>query len=293
MSKIIFCQMTMNRLAETRVCVEKYLDYVDKVVIVDGGSIDDTIFYFRNWAAEEPKISFTVIPWKDRFYEQRTNYLRIADTFSSPGDHLLVSDPDELLETKTLDNLRKVATYLEKNDRNVGCFRSRDISMKGPKVVHENLADYWKHLFYRWEPGMYYVGNPHETMVIPSGFNPVQFDLAYTHTKQENVTWHRGARNFFVWGVGRNKEMEPDKCKMGVWLSMREACAEAKAPERWHDFDSYFLRGNISTTLKNWLITNRAIEGFEFASEAREMYKLYFRIYHPEEEPDELKKESL
>lgn len=293
MSKIIFCQMTMNRLPETRACVEKYLNYVDKVIIVDGGSIDDTIFYFRNWAQEESKITFQVIPWKDKFYEQRTNYLRLADKFAERGDYLLVSDPDELLEDKTLENLRKVASYLERNNKNVGCFRSHDISLKGPKVVHENIADYWKHLFYKWEPGMYYVGNPHEAMIMPSGFNAVNFDLTYTHTKQENVTWHRGARNFFVWGVGRDHRAEPDKHKMSVWLSMKEVCSAAGAPENWHSFDAYFLRGNVDQRLKNWMISHRSVEGFEFASEAREMYKLYFRIYHPEEEPEELKGETL
>jgi len=39
---ITFCQMTQNRLSETRYCLEKYLPYVDQAIIVDGGSVDDT-----------------------------------------------------------------------------------------------------------------------------------------------------------------------------------------------------------------------------------------------------------
>jgi len=291
--KIIFCQMTQNRLAETKACVERYLNYVDEVVVVDGGSVDDSIFYFRNWAQEEPRLHFHVIPWKDKFYEQRTNYLRLADKLAKPGDYLLVSDPDELFEIKLLEHLPKVADYLEANNFNVACFQSRSVTAKGGKRVHENLDEYWKHLFYRWEPNMCYVGNPHETLIIPSQFRAVNFNLVYEHIKQENVTWHRGARNFFVWGVGRNPATDPDKSKMAVWQNFRKVIIQNNLPAKWHAFDTYLIKGDASPALKEWFIKNRSIEGFEFSSEARELYKLYFRIYHPEEEPTELKGEEL
>lgn len=291
--KIIFCQMTQNRLDETRVCVERYLDYVDEIVIVDGGSIDDTIFYFRNWAQEEPKLHFQVIPWKDKFYEQRTNYLRIADTLAKSGDYVLVSDPDELFDVKLLENLRKVADYMASRGVNVGCFQSRSVTMRGNKRVHENLDDYWKHLFYRWEPGMYYIGNPHETLVIPSQFKAINFDLVYEHTKQESITWLRGARNFVVWGVGRDCVRDPDQQKMKVWLELRDLRQENGLPGSWQDFNVYLMRGRVHPELKAWMIKYRDVDGFEFASEAREVYKLYFRIYHPEEEPLEFKDGGL
>lgn len=291
--KIIFCQMTQNRLEETKTCVEKYLPYVDNVVLVDGGSIDDSIFYFRNWAREEPKINFHVIPWNDKFYEQRTNYLRIADTLASPGDYILVSDPDELFDEGMLKNIRKVCGYLESNGANVGCFQSRSVTMRGNKRVHENLDDYWKHLLYKWEPGMYYVGNPHETLVIPSKFKAINFGLVYEHIKQENVTWHRGARNFFCWGVGRDKDIEVDQRKMSIWLELKEVCVLNNIPDKWHDFNVFLMRGDVPSELKDWMVKYRNVEGFEFSSEAREIYKLYFRIYNPDEEPHELREEIL
>lgn len=291
--KIIFCQMTQNRLDETRACVERVLPYVDKVVILDGGSIDDTIFYFRNWAMEEPKLEFSVIPWNDKFYEQRTNYLRIADGIAEPGDYILVSDPDEMFDIELLEKLPKIANAMEKHGANVGCFQSRSVTMRGNKRVHENLDDYWKHLFYRWEPGMYYIGNPHETLVIPSKFKVVNFGLVYEHVKQENVTWHRGARNFVVWGVGRNPLHDPDQIKMKVWLGLKELRERNNLPDKWHAFDLYLMRGNVHTELKEWMINHRNVDNFEFASEAREIYKLYFRIYNPEEEPIQLQSEQL
>ena len=281
--KIIFCQMTQNRLPETKACVERYLNYVDEVVIVDGGSIDDSIFYFRNWSQEDPKIHFQVIPWCDKFAVQRNNYLRIADTLAKPGDYILVSDPDELFDISLLENLHKVASYMDKQGANVACFQSRSVSLKGDKRVHVNLDDYWKHLFYKWEPGMYYVGNPHETLVIPSNFRPLNFNLAYEHTKQENITWHRGARNFFCWGVGRSAEGEPDREKMSVWGSLMSVINTNGIPNTWHAFDTYLIKGNINKDLRDWFTKYKDIDTFEFSSEARELYKLYFEIYHPEE----------
>lgn len=291
--KIIYCQMTQNRLDETRACIKRCLPYVDHIVIVDGGSIDDSIFYFRNWAREEPKLHFHVIPWNDKFYEQRTNYLRIADTLASPGDYVLVSDPDELFEITALDKLHKVADYMESRGCNVGCFQSRSVTLRGEQRVHENLDDYWKHLFYRWEPGMYYVGNPHETLIIPSQFNLARFGLVYEHLKQENVTWHRGARNFVVWGVGRDLAREPDQEKVRVWTELWNLRQQNGLPEKWHDLNVYLMRGGVHPALKEWMIKYRRVEGFEFASEAREVYKLYYRIYHPEEEPMEYAAEEL
>ena len=62
---IIYCMMTQNRLWETKRCVENALPYVDHIVIVDGGSLDDSIPYFRNMSTEEPKLHFYIHPWCD------------------------------------------------------------------------------------------------------------------------------------------------------------------------------------------------------------------------------------
>jgi len=94
--------MTQNRLAETTACLKKYLPYVDRAIIVDGGSIDDTIITLRNWSEEEPKLEFYLHPWRDDFPWQRNNYL------SRVRDHTwaLVSDPDEVFEESTLKAMR-------------------------------------------------------------------------------------------------------------------------------------------------------------------------------------------
>jgi glycosyltransferase involved in cell wall biosynthesis len=276
--KITFCQMTQNRLPETKFCIERILPFVDRVIIVDGGSIDDSIFYFRNWAQEEPKLEFYLHPWTDNFSAQRNNYLsRVED-----NSWILVSDPDEWFENSILQNLRQLIVAAEANGKDMVGFQCRSVSQKGPKRVWENLDQYHKRLLFKKYPGTVYADNPHEHLVNHP-HKIMDTSLIYEHVKQENVIWHRGTRNLFVGGGGPNLGTNNPR-----WIELRKICSDLQI-NSWHEFDRYLLRGNIDQRIKDWMISVHDIEGFDGASEHRETYKLYFRIYHPEEEPIELK----
>jgi glycosyltransferase involved in cell wall biosynthesis len=177
----------MNRLAETRECLQMYLPFVDKVVIVDGGSVDDTIFYMRNWAAKEPKINFYLCPWKDQFSEQRNNYLK----YVPDNTWAIVSDPDEVFMPETLQSLTYLIQEAERTNKDMIGFQCRSVSYHGPDRTWESLDDYWKRLLFKKYPGTHYVGNPHESLAN----HPHQImdtKLIYEHRKQENVIWIRG-----------------------------------------------------------------------------------------------------
>ena len=291
MSKIIYCMITQNGLCEVRSNVEAALPYVDKVVVVDGGSIDGTIFYFRNWEKHEPKIHFIINPWPENFATQRNVYLRYVDTIASPGDFILVSDSDEHFEDRTLKNLRKLCNYLEGegSQYNVLGFHSKDVTMQGPVLVNENESNYWKHLLYKWVPGMHYVMSIHESLVIPDKFNMVNVPFFYRHIKQDKVIWERGLRNVYHWGGGPglgNKSLR--------WLELKDLVAkEYGSYIPWHAFQKKMLDGNLPTSIKNWLIAVKDETGYDGASEYRETYKTYFRIYHPEEEPEEFRGQPI
>lgn len=278
MTKITFCQMTQNRLPETKFCLQRVLPYVDRAIIIDGGSIDDSIFYFRNWAQEEPKLEFYLHPWTDNFSAQRNNYLsRVED-----NSWVLVSDPDEWFEDSVLQNLRQLVTAAEAHGKDMVGFQCRSVSLKGPKRVWQNLDQYHKRLLFKKYPGTTYAGNPHEHL-RNHPHNIMDTSLVYEHVKQENVIWHRGARNLFAGGGGPNLGTSNPR-----WIALRQLCSELGI-NSWHEFDRYLLRGNIDQRVKGWLISVHDINGFDGASEHRETYKLYFRIYHPEEEPAELR----
>jgi glycosyltransferase involved in cell wall biosynthesis len=282
MSKIVYCSMTQNRLVETRHCLQKYLPYVDEAVIVDGGSIDDSIFYLRNLAKVEPKLKFFIYPWPDNFSEQRNNYLKHVEDNS----WCLVSDPDEWYQEETLKKLRPLIDEAERKGVNLIRFKCKSISLHGDKEVWSSLDNYYKGLLFKKTPGLKYVGNPHEHITgVP--IKSMNTELLYEHVKQENVIWHRGARNLFVGGGGPNLNKSNLR-----WVELRNI-AESLGLKTWHAFDSYLLKGNISKDLKDWMIKYHDVSGFDGASEHRELYKLYFRIYHPEEEPPELIQKNI
>lgn len=278
MTKITYCMMTQNRLVETIECIKRVLPYVDRVIIVDGGSIDDSIFYLRNWAQEEPKLEFYVHPWKDDFPGQRNNYLSRVEN----DTWVLVSDPDEFFEDETLKNLRSLVAQAEKSGRDMVGFQCRSKTMRGPNCVWSNLDNYHKRLLFKKFANVRYVGNPHERLEHhPHRIMDTKF--VYEHVKQDSVSWHRGARNLFAGGGGPNLGNSNDR-----WLKLRDMCAQVGV-NTWHQFDTYLIKGEVRQDIKDWMITYHDVDGFDGASEHREVYKLYFRVYHPEQEPEHLK----
>jgi len=269
---ITFCQMTQNRLGETIACINRVLNAVDRVVIVDGGSIDDTIFYMRNWSEREPKIEFYLHPWIDNFSAQRNNYLnRVQD-----NTWALVSDPDELFAEDTVAALGELIDAAESKNFNMVGFRCRSVTLRGPDKVWENLDDYRKRLLFKKVPGVHYAGNPHENLSgMPHRIMDTEF--IYEHIKQEHVIWHRGARNMFCGGGGPNLGATNPR-----WVRLREIC-DGLGISTWHDFDTYLIAGNVSERIKDWMYEHKDVDGFDGASEHRELWKLYFEIYHPEQ----------
>jgi glycosyltransferase involved in cell wall biosynthesis len=290
--------MTQNELFDLVDQVNLLLPWVDSITIVDGGSIDGTIPHLRNWARVEPKIRFFVHPWRDNFPEQRNNYLRRVAEIAQDGDWVVAVDPDEYLSAAALvelDRLIHVCNSKAERFNRVG-FKCRSVSMRGPQRVHENVDDYWKGLFYRWHPGLRYThdgeGAVHERLggadpTYFTGHHPEFPPLLYEHRKQENVTWPRGIRNYFCGGGGPNLGSQNPR-----WVELKQITA-GLGIATWHQMHAYLLGGNIDGALRDWILRYRHESGWDGASEQREWFKTYFRMYHPEEEPSEVRNEVI
>ena len=127
------CLMTQNELLDLVANVQAMLPHVDSVTIVDGGSLDGTIPFMRNWSKQEPRIRFFIHPWKDDFPAQRNNYLSRVGEIAADGDWILAIDPDEVLDEPSFRVLRQlpgvVTKKLERYAR-IG-FRCRSVSLRG------------------------------------------------------------------------------------------------------------------------------------------------------------------
>lgn len=281
--KIYYCCMCQNELSEVASQVSRVLPHVDKVIVSDNGSIDNTIFYMRNWASLEPKIEFCTYSWADNFSEARNNYLSKV-----PGNAwVAVSDCDEVYEEKLLQDIRDIIEYAEKNNKDMIGLQCKSVTMKGPVKVWENLDNYHKRLIFKKYPKTHYIGNPHESLAEhPHKIMDTKY--IYEHIKQENIIWKRGFRNMFIQGSGKNLGS-----KNPHWTLLRQITASLGI-NTWHEMEKYMLKGNIDQRIKDEFIKYLSLKEIfpgetDGLSEHREAYKFYFRILHPEEEPESLK----
>lgn len=296
--KIHFACMTQNELHDLVRNVELVLPYVDSITIVDGGSIDGTVPYMRNLSRQNPKVRFFIHPWKDNFPSQRNNYLARVSEIAIDGDWVLAVDPDEYLDEIALRQLREIARVVyEKPEHFVRVgFQCRSVSLKGPERCWVNVDDYHKGLFFRWSPKVRYghngEGAVHERIdnadpIYFLGHHPEFPALFYEHVKQQDQVWPRGLRNMFIGGGGKNLGWENPS-----WVELR-AITDRLGLTTWHLMNAYLLAGSIAQELKDWMIRHRHETGYDGASEVREAYKTFFRMYHPEEEPVELRGEAI
>ena len=275
----------MNRLNEVVACIKRVRPYVDRMVIVDGGSCDDTILTLRNWKG----IEFYLQPWQDNFSAQRTNYIRAAE-LNGGTDWILVSDPDELFSEDACKNFRNLIKEAENTrpNYNMISFESHSVRLEGDIIADRRADNYWKPLLFKWNPGLHYINNPHETLIIEKGHMIMNSKYHYYHIKQDKMTWPRGARNAFIGGGGPNLA---DKCPL--WRPFLAQVKQLTGIDKWNDFNQYMINGNIHPDIKESFKKFRLEKGYDGSSEWRELYKTYFRIYHPEEEQEELKKETI
>lgn len=296
--RIHACAMTQNELPDLQQNISLLLPYVDSVTVIDGGSIDLTIPTLRAWGKSESKLRLFVHPWQDSFPAQRNNVLSRVGEVAADSDWLLFVDPDEFLDLPTLESMRRVAQVAQgkrERYRRVG-FRCRSVTMRGPVRVHESQDDYWKGLLIRWSPALKYghdgEGAVHETLhgadpIYCTGHHPEFPALWYEHRKQENVIWPRGCRNFFIGGGGKNLGH-----KNPSWVEFK-TIADSLGLRTWHEFQRYLLAGCLDDRLSDWMVRHRHERGYDGASEVREVYKTAFRLYHPEQEPAELRGEVI
>ncbi len=270
-NSIVYCIMTLNRLHEVIRCIERVKPYVDRIIVVDGGSIDDTIVTLRNWDG----IELYIHPWEDNFSQQRNNYVKHA--LEGPrSDWMIVSDPDELFSEDACKNLKYLAETA--GIHNAIAFRAESVYVNGPTINRSQLKNYWKALMFRLIDGSYYTGNPHETYIVPGGVNEKRVEYKYYHIKQEGVVWIRATRNVFIGGGGKNLGKDHP-----LWSNFRHLIKEKTGIDTWRDFNKYLVDGNIDSEIKDQLCKFKEEDGYDGAEEWKQMYKTYFELYHPEE----------
>lgn len=279
---------------------------MDRYIIVDGGSQDDSIPYFRNWSKWEPKLNLFIHPWCNIFPKQRNYYIQHARELCSASDNnwLLVHDSDEYYSEGLLENIKDIILEAESIGANVVDIQDQSIALKAHKEMHRQPNEYWKPWLFKLLPETHYIeeSHPHETLyqlnrkdvrVGGVGAAPDGKDIFYNHVKQEGSVWAHGARNALVNGGGNNSGD-----KSVIFREFKTLIApyfDGKYPDDYQKIDKWFIDGNLPQDVKDFLI-DRARTCEEIypgekngISEWKENYLYYFRILHPEEEPQNLR----
>ena len=146
--------ITLNEESFIGNALENVKDYVDEIIIVDGGSTDNTVAIAKKLGA---KVYFS--KWPNDFSKQRNISLKYASK-----DWILVMDADEIYEKKLLENLQLYTN----NNLNIDMF-----AFPRKNYIDGKLTDAYpdKQLrFFKNNKSILYEGIVHE--------RPVNFNMA-------------------------------------------------------------------------------------------------------------------
>jgi len=172
MSKLIFyCQCTYkDDFEDTLSCVEAAHKYVDYIIIIEDGSLDDEQ---RKKLLQYKNLILKTVEFKDNIPEFRNAYLEEAKKIASSlnmmdNAWIVVSDPDEHFNKELLKDLREIIDWAERNDYNmlgVNCreaFKAvewlddLDLLKECPGGYKE--SNFWKNLIFKLYPDLRYKG---------------------------------------------------------------------------------------------------------------------------------------
>lgn len=270
--------MGMNSLWWVRERFNEMSRFVDRMIYVDGGSIDDTIVYMRN----RTDLEMYIHPWKDDYAGQRNNYLRYANQ-NQRADWIVVSDHDESFSLQFRNNLRSIISEAEFHGFNKIDIQCKLVYISDDKVDSQELRPFWKPLIFKNEEGIYYEGSPHETLHNPGGWKEMRIgsdDIYYEHIRHKNIIWPKGARNFVVSGGAMLYDKNPH------YVTFKEALKKDGHELDSVKFNKLMIDGSVGPNTTKWIIDHKDIRDPSLpdncCSEMRECYLSYFKLYHPE-----------
>ena len=278
---LAYCMMGMNALYWVSKRFDEMSLIADRMIYIDGGSIDDTIVYTRN----RGDVEMYIHPWDDNYGRQRNRYLKYAGE-GYVADWIVVSDHDESFSPELRSILPSIIERANDEGYNKIDVQCKLVYLNGENLDRAELRPFWKPLIFKNEPGVYYEGSPHEVIHNPAEWKTLKIgseDLYYEHIRQENIIWPKGARNFVVSGGAMLYDENPH------YVTFQEALKKDGHVLDSVVFNQLMVNGTVGENTTQWIIDHKDINDPDLpeccCSEMRECYLTYFKLYHPEKEP--------
>ncbi|MEN6520916.1 MAG: tetratricopeptide repeat protein [Armatimonadota bacterium] len=145
------CMIVKNEEEYLRGCLESVKDIVDEMVIVDTGSIDDTVEIAKSYGAK-----IYSYPWNDNFADARNNAIEHAT-----GEWILVLDADERLDENSKKTVLKAIENPSIDAYELLFYNHNRADSEADVFVHPTCRLYRNRSEHR------YRGRVHE-MIVPS-----------------------------------------------------------------------------------------------------------------------------
>jgi len=275
--------ITQNRIDNVKRLLKKTIDYVDKVVLVDGFSIDGT----KEWAESfSDKVIVTQRKWNDSFADQYNEYLKHVN-----DGWILILDDDEVPSEDMLNSLRSIISESEDGNKyGIVAFKCNPIEVdnEGTILADNGPVDYYRQLLIKYSSGLKYIIDLHQALVGHKNNNLVRRSETYYHIKSDEDMYRNSSRNWWIDGVwlsGASAGFHPQE-----WFDLRAVVKEAYPDvEVFSDLNAKMVAGNLDQRVKDYLIKVKDIKDVEpqhLYNELRGYFKYYFEKLHPEEHPD-------
>lgn len=280
--KIAYCFMTLNRYDEMVQAIRRVITYVDKIIAVDGGSVDNTIEYLQNI----DKCDIVRRKWDDQFDVQRNQYINHA-LKNYPDHWVLVSDTDEHFSKELMENLKYIILAVDKMGINRLGFLSwfKMIACPGSTKTYDKSVEmqlkskhytkcFYKKLCFKVQEGVQYVKSPHEGLLgnwkILNLCHPQWY---FEHIKTRKSEVERGTRNYFVAGPSMKKDNN--------WQNFRSMVSKY-GWKIWSDMSSAMIQGDLPEDVLKWIWSRKDWqEDGPPSSEQREYWMYYYDFLHP------------
>lgn len=234
--KISACYMVKNAAEDLRRSLESIAKYVDEIIVVDTGSIDDTVAVAKKFGAK-----IFNEPWQNDFSTPRNIALRAAT-----GDWIVFLDADEFFVNDTAKNLQ--AAIKRAQSHGVQGLSISLINVDADNGYRIIKPDYVLRLFEN-SPELHYVGKIHEDVY-----------------RGENILTNIAALPadmLTLWHTGYSTTIIRAKLERNLKLLLEELNTSDK-PERTYFYlaDCYYGLGDYKNAEKFARLHVNAIQSF-------------------------------
>ncbi len=244
---ITYVCVTQDRLDNNKRNLPIILPYVDRVVIIDGGSQDGTVEYLKSLG---PKVEVFHRPWDDSFANQYNEYLKHIK-----AGWVLLCDDDEVPSEQLLLLLR---SCVEKSENGTKFdhveFRANDVTyVEGDweNRVDNGPCEYYRKIFFKWNPNLRYTVHLHQALQGLRG--PVaKCKEHYYHIKSTKDELRNACRNYFISGEWPSHPVE-EGIKTPEWNEMKQLIATHHFGDGlFSNLNGLMVSGKVCQEFKDW-----------------------------------------